>query len=55
MSGKTHAQFDGLYKISEVFGLVLEFNEPLAQFHTVPPLMQHDHFFRDYAPIATRK
>ena len=32
MSSEPPAQFDGLYKIDLVFGSVLEFNEPLAQF-----------------------
>ena len=32
MSGEPLSQFDGLYKISQVFVSVFEFNEPLAQF-----------------------
>ena len=32
MSSETPAQFDGIYKIALVFGLVLELNEPRAQF-----------------------
>ena len=32
MSGEPPAQFDGLNKISQVFGWILEFNEPPAQF-----------------------
>ena len=32
MSGELTAQFDGLYKSDQVFGLVLELNDPPAQF-----------------------
>ena len=32
MSGEHPAQFDGLYKISQVFRLVLELNDPPSQF-----------------------
>ena len=40
ISGEPPAQFDGLYKISQVFGSVLEFNEPPI---LVPPLREHYH------------
>ena len=32
MSSEPRPQFDGLYNISQVFGWVLELNEPVAQF-----------------------
>ena len=51
-SSEPPSQFDGLYNIAEVFGSVLDLNEPPAQF---PPLREHDHFFRDYAPPTARK
>ena len=52
MNGEPPAQFDGLYKIAHVLGSVLEFNEPP---NLVLPLKKHDHFFRGYAHITTRK
>ena len=52
MSGENPAQFDGLYKIAYFFGSVLEFNEPPS---SVPPIREHDHYFRDYALATATK